>query len=282
MDDASQAAGAGGRPAIALDPLLPPGDALGPDRMVEQLGLWERPAEPASRPRVLLNMVATVDGRATLGGRSGAISDAADRALFHALRGPADGVLVGAGTLRTERYGRLIPDEWRRRERAARGLAEEPLACIVSGRLALDEDIPLLARQDARVVVLTASAASLPGAAAEVGYIRSEGGQLDLGAALAELTSRFGVRSLLCEGGPHLARELLAADLLDELFLSVSPLLAGGEPSGGEALRILAGAELDPPARLELLGALRSGSTLFLRYRVLAREPSDGEAAPLS
>ncbi len=225
----------------------------------------------------MLNMVATVDGRATLGGRSGTISDPADRAMFHALRAPMDGVLVGAGTLRTERYGRLIPDEWRRRERVSRGLAEEPLACVVSGRLALGEDIPLLAREDARVVVLTASAASVPAAGAELSYIRSEGGQLDLAAGLAELASRFGVAKLLCEGGPHLARELLGAGLLDEVFLSLSPLLAGGEPSGGEALRILAGSELDPPVALELRGALRSDSTLFLRYRVLA---DSGEAAP--
>lgn len=279
MHDASQSTDAGARPPVALQPLLPPGDALGPDRVLEELGLWARPAAPPQRPRVLLNMIATVDGRATLGGRSGTISDPADRAMFHALRAPMDGVLIGAGTLRTERYGRMIPDQWRRRERVSRGLPEEPLACIVSGRLAFGDDIPLLARADARVVVLTASAASLPAAGAEVSYIRSEGGQLDLVAGLAELASRFGVANLLCEGGPHLAREMLAAGLLDELFLSVSPLLVGGEPSGGEALRILAGAELDPPARLELRGAMRSDSTLFLRYGVLAGEVSD-EPAP--
>ncbi len=74
---------------------------------------------------------------------------------------------------------------------------------------------------------------------------------------------------MLCEGGPHLARELLAAGLLDEIFLTVSPLLAGGEPSAGEALRILAGAELDPPVGLELLGAMRAASYLFLRYAVV-------------
>ena len=82
------------------------------------------------------------------------------------------------------------------------------------------------------------------------------------------LTERFGVSSLLCEGGPHLARRLLGEGLVDELFLSVAPLLAGGEPSGGEALRILAGPELESPARLELLSALDAASTLFLRYRV--------------
>jgi riboflavin biosynthesis pyrimidine reductase len=98
--------------------------------------------------------------------------------------------------------------------------------------------------------------------------VRTPGTHVDLAAALEELGERFMVESLLCEGGPHLAREMLEAGLVDELFLTVSPLLAGGEPSQGEALRILAGAELDPPAQLALLGAVRSGSYLFLRYGI--------------
>jgi riboflavin-specific deaminase-like protein len=259
--------------AVRLQSLLPTSDhQLTPEQLVEQLGLWERQSEPSARPHVLLNMVATVDGRATLGGRSGAISDPADRALFHALRAPVDGVLVGAGTVRAERYGRLISAQATREERLRRGLSEEPLACIVSGRLALDEKVPLLQTAGAPVVLLTASAASLPPCPAHVDYVRSGDGQLDLAAALGELAERFAVTRLLCEGGPHLARQLLGAGLLDELFLSVSPLLVGGEPSGGEALRILAGAELDPPAQLGLLGAVRSDSMLFLRYGVSARE----------
>ncbi len=251
-----------------LQSLLPAGAPVTPAELVERMGLWERPSSPPHRPRVLLNMVATADGRATLSGRSGTISSDADRALFHALRTAVDGVLVGAGTVRTERYGRLIRDESRRREREARGLTPEPLACIVSGLLLLEEDIPLLSTPEARIVLLTASAASLPASEAHVDYVRSEGGQLDLTAALGALTERFGISSLLCEGGPHLARQLIGAGLLDELFLSLSPLLAGGEPSGGEALRILAGPELEQPAKLELLGALEADSTLFLRYRV--------------
>jgi 5-amino-6-(5-phosphoribosylamino)uracil reductase len=89
-----------------------------------------------------------------------------------------------------------------------------------------------------------------------------------LPAALTELRERFGVESVLCEGGPHLAWQLLAAGLIDELFLTLAPLLAGGEASGDEALRIIAGAELQPPRRLELLAVLRSDSDLFLRYVV--------------
>jgi riboflavin biosynthesis pyrimidine reductase len=253
---------------LRMEQLAGAGEPLTAAALVAQLGLWERPSSPPPRPRILLNMVATVDGRATIGGRSGTISDASDRALFHALRAPVDGVLVGAGTVRTERYGRIIRDPAVRAERRRRGLAEEPLACIVSGRLALGEELPLLREPATRVAVLTASAASLPAVEAQVSYIRTPGGQLDLAAALGELAERFAVTSLLCEGGPHLARELLAAGLMDEIFVSLAPLLAGGEPAGGEALRILAGPELEPPVALELLGAVRCGSRLFLRYGV--------------
>jgi riboflavin biosynthesis pyrimidine reductase len=256
---------------VRLERLLPPGAPGAVAEIVEQLGLWERPKQAPKRPRVLLNMISTVDGRASLGGRSGPLSDRADRALFHGLRSAVDAVLVGAGTVRTERYGRMIPDPSSRALRTQRGLSEEPLACIVSGRLALDGAIPLLGEPSARVVILTASAASLPASAAEVDYVRTaRDGHLDLAGAVGELGTRFGVRSVLCEGGPHLAMQLLDARVLDELFLSVAPLLAGGEPAGGEALRILAGSELEPPIALELLGVLRSESHLFLRYGVLA------------
>jgi riboflavin biosynthesis pyrimidine reductase len=263
-------------PAPRLERMLPMGDPTSVVEFVDGLGLWQRTGVARARPRVLLNMISTVDGRASLGGRSGPLSSDADRELFHGLRAAVDAVLVGAGTVRTERYGRLVADASRRALRRRRGLEEEPLACIVSGRLAVDADIPLLQDQHSRVAVLTASAASLslPAAGAHVDYVRTaRAGILDLPAALVELSERFAVRTLLCEGGPHLAGQMLAAELVDELFLSVSPKLAGGEPAGGEALRILAGAELEPPVELELLGVLGSGSDLFLRYGVAgARE----------
>jgi riboflavin biosynthesis pyrimidine reductase len=98
-------------------------------------------------------------------------------------------------------------------------------------------------------------------------------GLLDLPAAMGELSRHFGVRTLLCEGGPHLNGQLLLAGLVDELFLSFSPKLAGGEDATGEALRIVAGAQFREPLELELLGVLESGSSLFLRYGVRASAP---------
>jgi riboflavin biosynthesis pyrimidine reductase len=274
--------------AIASEPLtlkhLLPAAA---DEIVAGFGLDELPTPPqADRPRVILNMVSTADGHATLDGRSGPLSGPADRALFHALRLAVDAVMAGAATVRVERYGRIVPDASRRQSRVARGLREEPLACIVSGRLALEGEIPLLAEPAARVVILTPSSASLPAgaAAAEVDYIRAaRDGQLDLAAALAELRARFDVHTLLCEGGPHLNAQLLGAGLVDELFLSLSPLLAGGDPvSGGEALRILAGPSFSPPVSLELLSVLEHDSGLFLRYGVRGRPETVGTASTAS
>jgi riboflavin biosynthesis pyrimidine reductase len=241
--------------------------------IIETLGLWDRPAGPPERPHVMINMVSTVDGRASIAGRSGPIAGAADRELFHALRGPVDAVMAGAGTMRVERYGRITPDESRRRMRRERGLREEPLACIVSASLALPPDLPLLAQPKAHVVVLTPADATLPDSAARIDYVRKRRGEeLDLAGALSELRDRFAVEELLCEGGPHLNSQLLAHGLVDELFLSLSPKLAGGDPLESEALRIVAGEEFVEPLGLDLLGVLEHDSHLFLRYGVSARE----------
>jgi riboflavin biosynthesis pyrimidine reductase len=256
-----------------IRPLLPAKAPATAPEIIEALGLWDRPAGPLQRPHVMINMVSTVDGRASIAGRSGPIAGPADRELFHALRAPVDAVMAGAGTMRVERYGRITPDESRRRMRRQRGLREEPLACIVSASLALPPDLPLLAEPEAHVVVLTPSSATLPDSAARIDYVRTRRAEeLDLAGALAELRERFAVEELLCEGGPHLNCRLLAAGLVDELFLSLSPKLAGGDPAEGEALRIVAGAEFEEPLDLDLLGVLEHDSHLFLRYGVSARE----------
>jgi riboflavin-specific deaminase-like protein len=241
--------------------------------VVEELRLWEG-SSGSERPYLLLNMASTVDGRATIGGRSGPIGNRADHELFHALRTTVDAVLVGAGTVRAEHYGRLVTAESARELRRTRGLAQEPLACIVSASLALPaREIPLLTDPAARVAILTPSPASLAECAGEVRYVRAaREGHLDLQAALGELR-RAGVRTILCEGGPHLNSQLLAAELVDELFLSLAPKLAGGDATG-ESLRIVSGTELRPPVELRLSGVLESEGQLLLRYRALrAGEP---------
>jgi riboflavin-specific deaminase-like protein len=257
---------------LRIRPLLPPGDPVLAAEIIEAFGLRTRPTADPGRPYVLVNMVSTVDGRASLRGRSGQIAGGADRELFHALRAAVDGVLVGAGTIRTERYGRLISDASRRRLRRERGLRPEPIACVATASVALAPDLPLLAEPDAHVVVLTPSEAVLESSAACVEYVRaSRDGELDLPRALSQLRERFAVELLLCEGGPHLNRSLLSARLVDELWLSLAPKLAGGDPADGEALRIVAGEEFEQPLELTLLSVLEHDSQLFLRYGVSAR-----------
>ena len=217
----------------------------------EALDGWDLGARaPDDRPAVALNMVVSVDGRAALHGASAGLSHPADRELFHALRGRVDAVLAGTRTLRIEGYGRLVKDARRRAAREARGLAGDPLAVVLS-RSGDVPDVPLLADPQQPSVVLTGADA----APAE---------------AFSRLRLEHGVRSLLCEGGPTLNRGLLDAGVVDELFVTLSPLLAGGEPP----FALLAGAVLDPPARLELAWALEAQSALFLRYRVVGGSPA--------
>ena len=247
---------------VQLRRLLPEPGTLTAAEALDGLALGER--VPADRPYLVLNMVATVDGAATIGGHSAPMSNPADRQLFHELRAQVDAVLVGAGTVRTERYRRLVRDAGRRAHRVARGLAADPLAVVISRSLELPVDLPLLADSNSRVAVVTDSDRELAGCAAEVRYLRlaSAGRELDLGDALRRLRAEHGVRSLLCEGGPALNASLLPAGLVDELFLSIAPKLAGSAGSLG----IVGRAPLAEPIDLDLVWLLESEGHLFTRY----------------
>ena len=246
-----------------LERILPPGGQTSPDEAATGLGLAE--LAPPGRPYLVLNMVSTADGKVVLDGRSGGIGDEADKRLFHHLRTQADAVMMGAGTLRAERYGRLVRDPALREKREREGLAPDPLAVVVSGRLALTAEIPLLQAAEQRVVVLTAGTEEVEGCAADVRYLRAaDGGQLELAPLLRRLREEEGVRSILCEGGPTLNASLLHEGLVDELFLSIAPKLAGGS----HPLSAVAGAPLPEPAELDLVSALHGASSLFLRYRI--------------
>ena len=229
----------------------------------EELASGMRLAElaPPGRPWLGLNMVSSLDGKATIEWRTKGLSSELDRRLFHHLRTQADAVMVGAGTVRGERYGRMTKSEELREKRVAEGLASDPVAVIVSGRLDLPVDLPILNEPEQRVVIATGSDATLPGLGAQVEYARVGD---DLPRLLADLEEAHGVRSVLCEGGPTLNSYLFAAGLVDELFLSLSPKVAGG----AAALTIVAGRELVEPAELELVSVAEGDGDLFTRWRV--------------
>jgi riboflavin-specific deaminase-like protein len=223
----------------------------------------DRPAGQPPRPWVALGMVSSVDGGATASGRTSELGGDADRVAFRRLRAACDAILVGAGTVRAETYGPPVGTSARQEDRAARGLAPSPRIVVVSGSLALEPDHRVFSDPDHRPLVVTHHQAPANRAAAldEVADVARFGAsEVDLGAALDHLGG-LGHRRILCEGGPRLNASLATANLVDEVFLTVTPVLLSGS-----APRILVG---DPEVRLpfELVDLHEHDGELLLRYR---------------
>jgi riboflavin-specific deaminase-like protein len=232
----------------------------GPTTVSEQLDSyrpWEEPRE--ERPLVAMNFVATADGRATIAGRSGPIGSDTDTAMLAGLRMRCDALMIGAGTMRVERYGRLVSQEETRERRRQNGLSPEPLMVLVSGRLDLPWDAPLFT-EGGEVLIFTSSEAEPPETESSVSVVRHEGA-VNLREAVRHLRRERGVRALLSEGGPHLHEQMQADGLVDDLFLTIAPKL-----SGGEAPRIIEG-PLPAVMELRLAWLLEEDGELFARYR---------------
>lgn len=247
-------------PIPLLRQLLPESRRLHVRELLEELNLSARAR--TDRPYTIVNFVASADGHAAFQGRSRWLSDDADRELFHGLREHVDAVLAGTRTLRTERYGRMVRDPERRERRAASGLAPEPLSCIFSRSGEIPTDIPLFGDPRSRIVVFTPARLDTSGLAAQVEVVRLDPGELTLTTMMRRLRSAYDVRTLLCEGGPTLFGALLQEELVDELFLSLSPKLTGG----GSAPAITSGAELAELRTMSLVWALELDGALYLRY----------------
>lgn len=220
---------------MSLERVWPQPAAVSADDLVGEAGPL-----PAARPWVSGVMVSSLDGRATRGGTSRALGGPSDLAMLLALRRRADALMVGPSTVRAEGYG--------------------PLPCpavLVSRSFDLPWEAGLFSAPGQRVLVYTlAEHATPPDVAAEVEAVPI----VELADVLADLRGR-GVERLLCEGGPTLNRALLAAGLLDELFLTLAPVVAGDE--GAPA--IIAPGE---PARLSLRSVATDDGELYLRYSV--------------
>jgi riboflavin biosynthesis pyrimidine reductase len=241
----------------SLRPLTDTSTGWSARKVVRALGL---PHHDGGRPRVVASMIASADGRIAVQGRSVGLSNPADRALLRELRTAVDAILVGTNTLRAERYANLLDDE-QRAHRAAAGLEPEPVVATISRRLDLSGDIPLLAEPTARVQVYTEAEGEVPGQGAWIAVQRFEPGGLTMAAILEHLRTERGARTVLCEGGPTLLRELVAADCVDDMLLTLAPMLVAGD-----APTALSGAALDPPVGLALRDVHRAGDHLFLRY----------------
>jgi 5-amino-6-(5-phosphoribosylamino)uracil reductase len=193
--------------------------------------LYAYPQPLPGRGWVRANMVTTLDGSATAGdGLSGTIGGAADRAVFRVLRGLADVVLVGAGTARAEKYHRpAAQPEFADRRRTAGQPAEPALAVVTrSGRLPSAND---LFAEGARTLVVTCAAGDVDGLRSRVGADRvvvAGEDDVDPDLAVAQLTGR-GLPRVLLEGGPGLLGRFEQAGRLDELCLTLAPLLVAGD-----------------------------------------------------
>jgi riboflavin-specific deaminase-like protein len=236
----------------------------GDTTVAEQLaGLELKELAPPDRPYLILNFATTLDGRAAINGRSGPIGSATDSEMLQRLRTRVDAVMIGAGTMRAERYGRMVSDPQLRAYRERTGLAHDPLGVIVSNRLELPWDAGLFTNGGGRVVIFTASDKDPPETATRVTLVRHPEG-VELDRAMEWLRKERGIRSVLCEGGPTLHGRLREGRLADELFLTIAPKIAGGEGP-----RVLEGA-LPDVDNVELAWLLESESELFARYRGMA------------
>jgi riboflavin biosynthesis pyrimidine reductase len=217
--------------------VYPGGSAL-TDATLAALYAYPEPGAPPAH-WLRANMVASLDGAATADGRSSGLSGEADEQVFAMLRAHADVILVGAGTARAEGYGPVRPESEGLRWAFLRdGRAPSPPIAVVTRALDLDLGSPLLAGAPphARTIVITTESAPADrraAAARTAEVIVTGAASVDLTAAVDALAER-GHQRISCEGGPHLLAQLAGAGLLDELCLTISPLLAG--PGAGRIM----------------------------------------------
>ena len=233
----------------------------------------ERPPHDG-RPYVLVNMVASADGAIAVEGRTKAMSSPADKLVFHLLRSLPDVILAGAQTVRAESYGPPTVSEERQARRVARGQAPQPSIAVVTRSMRLDLSSRLFT--ESRPIVICPVDADLPDGLPDVADVVQAGeGDVDLAAALRRLHER-GASLVLCEGGPTLNGDLARHGLIDELCLTIAPMLVGGELGTG----ILGRGRLPGTVPLELAHVLEEDGDLLLRYRVGRLAELAAEAAP--
>jgi len=216
------------------------------------------------RPAVRLNMIVSVDGGTSWNGVSGALGGTADKALFSVLRSLTDVVLVASATMRAEHYGPADLAPALQEARRLRGQTPVPRIAVVSRACQFDWSSPFFTAATERPIVFTVSSAAEEdrSRASQVADVVIAGEEdVDLTHAVSALGSR-GAKSVLAEGGPTLNGQLARAGLLDELCVTLSPLLASGD-----AKRIIAGSTLDILEPLSLCTICEEGDYLFLRYR---------------
>ncbi|MEV6768697.1 pyrimidine reductase family protein [Nocardia sp. NPDC051030] len=201
----------------------------------ELVGLYAYPAGP-SAPYVRVNFVSSIDGAVSVDGRSGGLGTPADKLVFRILRDLADVVVVGAGTARTENYGAAHTDSTLRTRLWHHGFGGDPdgappRIAVVSAGAALDPASKLFTDTGARPIIITTAAAP---AENKAGLIDAGAEVIEAGdatvtpAQLRDTLEKLHLRRVLCEGGPALFGDLITAQAVDELCLTISPMLVAG------------------------------------------------------
>lgn len=220
---------------------------------------------PDGGPWLRANMVCSLDGAARHEGRSQPLSSDADMRIFGVLRALADVVVVGAETVRLEGYRPARARAAFADRRAALGQPPAAAIAVVSGSLDLDFSLPLFTEAVVPTLVLTGRGADparlrlARGAGVEV-VTAGEGARVDPGEAVLRLAERGMVRQL-SEGGPRLLGQLAAAGVLDELCVTIAPLVCSGR-----APRIMNGPAVTVPERMTAAAVLEEDGFLFTRY----------------
>jgi riboflavin biosynthesis pyrimidine reductase len=230
----------------------------------EHVDLVEAYAYPPDRTWLRANMVAGLDGAAQApDGLSAGLSSPADKKIFGVLRGLADVIVVGASTVRNEGYRPPQPKPRFAAAREAAGQAPVPVIAIVSRSLAVDFTSPLFTEAIVPTIVITCEEARPEGLDAAHTYgdvILAGRDRVDFALALDALAER-GLTRQLTEGGPHVLAQIAASGRLDELCLTIGPLL-----TAGPADRILAGPTLTPSRPMRPISLLEEDGSLFARY----------------
>jgi 5-amino-6-(5-phosphoribosylamino)uracil reductase len=227
------------------------------DDLVGFLLAEERRVE--GRPWVMVNFISSADGGTAVEGKSSSLGDDDDKAMFQALRAVPDVILVGSGTVEAENYRPVTLDEDRRARRRAAGLSEIPTLAIVSGRLGFDPEARVFSDPDHKPMVITGPEAdpaklALLGDSADVVFLED----VTPAAILDRLAA---ARVILCEGGPTLVGQFASEHLVDELDLTIAPVMIAGRSA-----RVSHGAPAQPPHDMRLDRALFGDRSLFLRY----------------
>jgi riboflavin biosynthesis pyrimidine reductase len=250
---------------------------LGETDLVE---LYRHPA-PEGRGWVRSNFVMSLDGSVQgPDGRSGSINTESDHYVFALQRALADAILVGANTVRFEGYRAVDLEPWQLEIREQEGLAPYPMLVIISASADLDPVIATAAEGvGGAVMIITTPDKSTddlePLRAAGITVLEAEGMALDLTQIVDQLAGS-GFRRLLCEGGPRLHNDLHAAGIVDEVCLTLAPVVVGGQ-----GLRSTSGAALPVPSSFRLHHVLYADDgALFASHRVLRTKSVEG-ATPL-